>query len=293
MFSGQFRLITLPPNSTATLSPSVLTLSRSLPLSLARSQHCHHQHQIMTSPRTLLSLSALLLVLLLPEASSHSFMITPRGDYKTHFKAECRLGGPPHDGNDLCRGPCIAKNSWQYNRRHRSTTYRRGQYAKLEWSRNNHHGGFVRFSIVPASQRMSHAAHNAGAFYYTCYEAGLARCWRGALCGTDVDKKSPRVWVKIPTWLRDGDYVLGWAWFGGLHDGESYFGDYWSCADVKIRGGVAVTRKKPAVFKAGRVARGVKGIRKNSCIASVNRLGTCRREPCLWKGAHYLRPAGF
>lgn len=140
---------------------------------------------------------------------------------------------------------------------------------------------------------MNHAAHNAGTFLFACFEAGTARCLRGKLCGTDKKGLSARIVTHIPTSVKDGNYVLGWSWFGGLQKGKSYFGDYWSCADVRIAGGAPITKAKKPMFKPGRIAKGVKGVTKNSCLSSVDRLGPCRREPCYGKPARLRKPHGI
>lgn len=203
--------------------------------------------------------------------TSHSFLIEPRGDFKTFRKPECRVGGPPHAPNDSCPGPCIATHSWQYDRATVTHQYRRGQVVSMVWGRNNHIGGFVRFSLVPVGQRMSHRAHARMAFRYACFESDKHPCTRPD-CGTDTWLY--RTDVQIPTSYPDGDYVLSWAWYGGMSFRQSYFGDYYSCVNVRIRGGPSSARYNP-IFHPGEKLEGT------GCRSAVDRLGICKREPCL------------
>jgi len=147
------------------------------------------------------------------------------------------------------------------------------------WAKNNHDGGFVRFSLVPIRDRQNKAAHNRFAFRYACFDSGIHKC-REDRCGSDNDGEAYKTKVQIPTTHPDGDYILGFSWYGGTTRNMYGFGDYWSCAHVKIRGG-PMTRTYQPRFIPG---EGVGG--KSMCSSSVGRLGECPREPC---SKHYER----
>lgn len=77
--------------------------------------------------------------------------------------------------------------------------------------------------------------------------------------------------------------MLGMTWYGGAKwtGTESYFGDYWACSHITIEGGASLKGSwKP--FWNGK-----------KCLASVNRMGECKREPCNGKGARMMVPAKF
>lgn len=218
------------------------------------------------------------------KTNGHSFLLDPKGDFVSYRKPECRIGGPPHSPNDYCPGPCIAKPSWQYTNDPVTTTYARGQSVAMVWTRNNHGGGFIRFTLVPANKRMSHRAHARLAFHYTCYNSSRTACDYDQ-CGTDVKKTIYRATVQIPSIYPDGKYVLGWTWFGGIMFDSSYFGDYWSCSDVIIKGGHPVVTEYTPVFKSYTSPQG--------CLSTVDNVAICVREPCLGISPSFMVPAPF
>lgn len=216
--------------------------------------------------------------------SAHSFLVQPKGDFKSFKKAECRLGGPPHAPNDACSGPCINMNSWQYDKQVTVTRYQRGQTVSMKWGRNNHIGGFVRFSLVPKHLRMNKQAHERMAFRYACFESGKHQC-NLQNCGTDVWLYKTN--VVIPTSYPDGNYILSWAWFGGISVGKSYFGDYYSCTPVRIQGGPTTASYTP-IFEGGENL-----YNSSRCRTAVDRLGICVREPCRGHNEKKMKPYPF
>jgi hypothetical protein len=159
-----------------------------------------------------------------------------------------------------CPGPCnldftkYAGGANYPDSAHPAATYKRGQMVNIKYNRNNHPcGGFVRMTLVPADKVMDKAAHEKGAFHYSCWGAGvtvatpaqIAKDDKGFnIIGNDGEQHSqpPAFYstdVIIPDVVPDGDYVLGWVWFGGTggdpstirNDGStkpgetSYFGD--------------------------------------------------------------------
>lgn len=247
----------------------------------------------MTFFKSAIGVSLLFIATLPRELDGHSFLIVPRGDFGSYNKPECRVGGPPHAPNDNCRGPCISKTSWQYDTKHVRTKYRRGQVVSMVWTRNNHVGGFVRFTLVPEKDRMNATAHALFSFRHACFEADGHQCTldtsKERRCGTD--KILYRADVQIPTIFPDGKYVLGWSWYGGLAGGKSYFSDYRSCSNVQISGGPLTDSYKP-VFKPGKRVPG-NNPKNPTCNSSVNRIGVCAKEPCLNIQGRRMKPAAF
>lgn len=237
-------------------------------------------------------LGAVLCFILFSTAVPHSFLLIPRGDFVSFRKPECRLGGPPHAPNDTCPGPCIAKDRWQFDSHANTTVFKRGQNVTIVWPRNNHEGGFVRFTLVPVSDRMSHEAHKRMVFHYACFESDRVPC-SYPYCGTDGKNTVFQTSVIIPSVYPDGLYVLGWAWFGGIMNRVSYFGDYWSCSFIRIQGGAPVQLNYQPVFIPGKKNHGANGVGESSCRSSVDNVGVCVREPCIGRTPSFTVPASF
>lgn len=229
---------------------------------------------------------------LLSAVLSHSFLIVPKGDFVSFLKPECRLGGPSHAPNDTCPGPCISEDRWQFDKNATITMFQRGQNATIVWPRNNHEGGFVRFTMVPHSDRMNPSAHTRMVFHYACFESDRVPC-EYSYCGTDSKNTVFQTSVTIPSIYPDGLYVLGWAWFGGIVNRESYFGDYWSCSFIKIRGGAPLQETYQPVFIPGKKNKGAGGVGTSSCRSAVNNVGICVTEPCLGHTPSFVVPSSF
>ncbi len=116
---------------------------------------------------------------------------------------------------------------------------------RVLWAMNKHYHGFMRLALVPVEQRDSYEAHEKHAFHYTCFETGARkRDLKKYFCGTGGQLYETK--IKVPP-VKDGLYVVGWAWYGSyaMKGGKVnfHFGDYYSCAYVRIRGGKGVQRK--------------------------------------------------
>jgi len=154
----------------------------------------------------------------------------------------CRIGGSP--GYVVsCPGPCPAHTKAMLRDPPTTTTIRRGGVLNLRYSRNNHEGGFARYSLVPADRAMDGHFHTRAAFLYTCWDTGAFKCrnprerWRD--CKYDDDQVAYKRRLRIPRVYPDGLYVLGFAWWGGLDKGKGFnaaLGDYYDCRCV---GGVS------------------------------------------------------
>lgn len=188
----------------------------------------------------------------------------------------CRIGGIKNHQHVNCPGPCPNKKK---RNNYRVVTYRRGQRTAIEYLRNNHKGGFLRLSLVPVHQRTRHDVHARNAFRWSCWSHGQIRC-RDGKCGTDRKGWRYRQFITIPDVFPDGEYVLGFAWYGG-----SFFqGDYYSCARVRVQGGAPLSKSYTATLEHARDGK---------CESTANKLGICRREPCRGRRRTLMKPAEF
>lgn len=107
--------------------------------------------------------------------------------------------------------------------------------------------------------------------------------------------------VTIPTHVPDGEYVLGWTWYGGVSGSElantntakpgnwGYYGVYWSCSWIEIKGGAPVTASYSPVF-----VNELTQFSEDGCAASTNRIDQCVVEPCnLQTKAQFMKPVEF
>ncbi|RLN91260.1 hypothetical protein BBJ28_00002675 [Nothophytophthora sp. Chile5] len=134
------------------------------------------------------------------------------------------------------------------------TEFSAGQEIDVQWTRNNHIGGFIRFALAP-SDDVSHDSLDAGAFFYVCREVNcdLKEC-TDDFCGDDPGSADNEIkcgtTITLPEYLESGDYVLQWTWFAA---GSSYghigwtTGNYRTCADIRLTtSGNATETGKPA-----------------------------------------------
>lgn len=205
--------------------------------------------------------------------AAHTSLVKP---LEETYDNACRIGGINRHKGVNCPGPCPTKRR---RRNYRIETFRRGQRTPVEYLRNNHKGGFLRLSLVPVHQKMSHAVHARNAFRWSCWSHGRIGCGRGE-CGTDKTRSRYRQFVTIPDVFPDGEYVLGMAWYGGSFEQ----GDYYSCARVRVQGGAPLRSRYTATLE---------NARNGKCESTANKLGVCRREPCRGKRRSLMRPAEF
>ncbi|KAI0560108.1 hypothetical protein FGB62_125g09 [Gracilaria domingensis] len=159
---------------------------------------------------------------------------------------------------------------------------------------------------------MSKAAHKRNAFHYSCWGAKPVRAASNelekdkfgfTLVGSDGEQhSSPKGYyaaeVTIPTCVPDGDYVMGWVWYGGTggsiegNDPQEpvpwgYFGDYWSCSFVRIEGGAALASSCDPVF-----VNDMGQFSEEGCMSANDEPGICASEPCKVDGT-YQKPKSF
>lgn len=230
----------------------------------------------------------------------------------------CRLGGEPQFGVETCAGPCdlraIEGGFANYDSPDKpAAVYARGQTVRMKYQRNNHGpGGFIRLTLVSPDKMMDKSEHAKNAFYYTCWGANPAKAkpneldrdrFGFSMIGSDGEQHDHAkgyyvMDVKIPPVVPDGKYVLGWVWYGGgggLSEGNfqqeptggGYFGDYWSCSFIEIRGGQKLRNSYTPVFH-----NDMKKFSKEGCMSANNAPGICSYEPC-YVTSYYQKPAPF
>lgn len=202
-----------------------------------------------------ITLCLFLLYSLLTLTAGHTSLLKPL-TYNESYKKYCPSGAY---GRRLPRAcPSIVQSSIPTSRSpwRDTPTWKRGSSRTIEWKANNHHSGFVSFSLVPievqgapswASQRRlkkeirkrlrDSLLHRAFSMYTGCYKPQ----WR--------DNKTYRTKLSVPAVYPDGLYVFSMVWYGGFPTNQDNstqvfrnyrpvaFSDHRSCAFVRIRGG--------------------------------------------------------
>ncbi|KAI9294105.1 hypothetical protein K502DRAFT_317417 [Neoconidiobolus thromboides FSU 785] len=183
----------------------------------------------------------LLTSLILNLVASHATMEKPAIRGNTENWGFC-------DSEEGCPGPCeTPKDKVDYTYRQKEV-YQRGAKIPVEWKRLNHPGGFVRLAIVPTEQSDDKQAFDQNVYQYSCFESNCKQddniddSFHGYMAGPNFANNHPQCSTEfvIPPHLEDGDYTLQWMWFsGGVNTGDRFraFGNYYACADLKIRGG--------------------------------------------------------
>lgn len=230
-------------------------------------------------------LTLLLLILLLTRCNSHNWMIQPR-PYNRMYKRTWNCEGI------YCHTACQSKLSETFNSRERpDRVYRRGEKITIKWTRNNHRGGFFRISLVPVDQMYSRDWHSRMTIMHGCWETGKYNC-RSDDCGTDKGKIAYKRDIVLPDVFPDGDYVLGFVWYGGIYYTREvgFFGDYYSCSHVRVSGGkrLSTASYKP-YFEAG------KGefVQDGRCQTSADAVGDCGNKGCPRRKSFWAIPKMF
>lgn len=208
-----------------------------------------------------------LLGLYVESVTGHSYITSPtsRSNQK-QTTTGCR--GPN------CLGPCDRKSSSARS----PITVARGADLNIQWPRNNHAGGFIRFAWAPTSQSDSHSQFDNNVQVIYCHEVGGCKPDDprspngGDSAPKDGSRQPCQVTFKVPPHLTDGLWTLQWAWYGGAYS----LGDYYSCVDYKISGGSSGS-KPAAVFRGGDYS--YPGQQKCKFF-NTDRLHQCVNEPC-------------
>lgn len=175
-------------------------------------QRCHTMtcQQPPTFSSSISLFFAILLFLLQTRCvSTHQSISFP---YPITREVSCRI-----TKHERCPGPCPTRQ-----RRLDSTPdnpsirVKRGGYMTIHTMRNNHDGGFSRWSLVNLADMQKRDAHNRNAFFYSCADVRVTRCTSKNYrrdCIYDRAGEYFKHIIKIPTTPPNGVYVLGWVWF--------------------------------------------------------------------------------
>lgn len=201
----------------------------------------------------------------------------------------CRISS-----NSYCPGPCPnTELRLDQTKDNPSIRTKRGAKVFINILRNNHDGGFVRWSLVNLKDKMNKVVHEEKTFLITCADLRPTKCKKKTAkrdCTYDRTNEYFKHLIQIPENIPDGVYVLGWAWYGG---GRVWgmFGDYYDCLYIQIKGGVKLKAVNKLKFHSGPSRTGRNGF----CKATVNRLGICFSEPCRGGGSFtkMLKPYQF
>lgn len=180
------------------------------------------------APATFVAVVAVMVTLLTTSApapvTAHSSMTSPQS---MSFTRDCRISRGGGGSARNCPGPCPNVMLRRYgigsSPSRPAATYARGQRVRVRWGRNNHEGGFVRWSIVPVGSKMDAKVHEQMAFHWGCWSAGRFRCRPGAhrkeFCMDDrLGKATGYAYqdsIQVPRIYPDGDYVLSFVRVGG------------------------------------------------------------------------------
>lgn len=153
-------------------------------------------------------------------AAAHSSLTMPTS---ISFTRDCRVSRGGGGTARNCPGPCpnvmLRRHGLGSSSAAPAATYARGQRVRVRWARNNHEGGFVRWSIVPVGSMMDAVVHEQMAFQWGCWSAGRFACRPGAhrnkYCIDDALGKpvghAYEDHIRIPRVYPDGDYVLSFV----------------------------------------------------------------------------------
>jgi len=210
----------------------------------------------------MLSFSPILLSALVASVSAHTYLITPA----SRLSILKNIGTSTEDGTGNSAGLCHMGDGTQTCCTSQTMggsmkTYKRGDEIPTAWWRNNHVGGFVRYSIVPIDKSDSQDAFDApeAMLNYECNQVGCTATYGGSAPNNwnGGDSAGNKGWsnacsgaFKIPYHMPDGDYTVQWVWFG-QGNGNSANSPFQACIDLKISGGPTGSQPKCPLWKGG------------------------------------------
>lgn len=264
--------------------------------------------EVVQSRRIKSIILLLLNVQLITVSIGHNWLLEPYA-YNTNWRTETCQGSE-------CKNACpeMLEPQKMFNEPEApAAIWRRGQTVRMCYARNNHHGGFARFSLVPVNVMNSREWHEKFTLFHTCFGAGEQRCRKtknikrlqdlsvDPPCGTDKGNVAYCRYFTIPDIFPDGNYVLGHVWYGGTNFKKEVgqFADYYSCSFITIKGGNksmcdwkdSQEKYKP-IFDID-VKPDNRGMVKGKCLSSVRRIGPCDRFGCPDRKPRYTTPKAF
>lgn len=218
---------------------------------------------------------AVLLVLLcqVTNCAAHSFLIHPEPYSEVYRQCPC-LGRHCR----ACPG-FIAASKMKNTKNSPAVTWQRGQTVQMRWAKNNHGGGFIRFSIIPTDRMFDPDQQRRYAFFFGCWQQGELNCKASGCGGGDKNGWIFTRNVTIPNAIPDGRYIFSMAWYGGVQGGKAktepgYFSDYYSCSYIEISGGRPITVSFQPTYNPGiSELRGIPP--EGKCLSSVDDTGIC------------------
>ncbi|GLD96854.1 hypothetical protein PINS_up005537 [Pythium insidiosum] len=210
---------------------------------------------ICSRPVVGLAIAAALSLLSAPGVEAHSWLVKPVG----------RDNGPRTDIENAMACPS--------NQRGQVTSFRAGEKIDVRYWRNNHIGGFIRWSIVPAGNETKEN-FDKSVFFYTCRESG-ATClpkgsnerWSGD--NSEANTISCGDTITLPDWLPAGDYVMQWMWFAvGHSNGNIGWAEpqFKSCADIRLTSSGSGSKPKCPTFVGGDRVTKAENLPSNQCF---------------------------
>lgn len=210
---------------------------------------------------------------------------------------------PIHCNPPSCKGPVppewlSGKNKVRNSADNPAAWWKRGSSVRVKWHRNNHIGGFVRFSLVPLSKIYDSNWHTYTAFHYGCFEGHKYSCKGFTQCGKDNDGSGYYQQVKIPSVFPDGKYVFTMVWYGGVRDDRknAMFSNFVSSSHVQIKGGNGLGKwYQPKFVPVPSSYDGEQGDRvpKGTCLTTSRWVGECNGRPCYGRKAVATVPGNF
>lgn len=168
-------------------------------------------------------------------------------------------------------------------------------------------------TLVPIDKMMDKKVHQENAFHYSCWGADAVEATQGDIqtdrfgfniAGGDGSLHDLPISyhvtnITIPPVVPNGNYVLGWVWYGGIGGPIErnvpknpfpfgFFSDYWSCSFVRISGGVKLERSYTPQFMNNMKSEWPKG-----CFSAFDEPGICKVEPCRDARGKFMVPKPF
>ena len=219
-----------------------------------------------------------LLFLFISNVNSHSRLFIPN-------PITNELCMPVYSNTQCCR-------SQKYNTDNIKNIWKRGDIIDVEYPRNNHIGGFIRWSIVEYGNDIL-LDKRENLFQYNCAMTtcnGLNNNPFLADPNWEIDNGNMcKSTIKIPEYLNDGYYTIQFR----IHShGDSYnirnlgLMDFVSCIDLEIRGGNFNQKPQCPLFIYGDVVNTdkiscefFKDVKINTCIHDKTCYGWFARAP--------------